>query len=92
MMAREDGMKTLSLRGIDDNLAECLRKTAERAGTSLNKTVLEILRKSMGLGLKKREMIYHDLDDLAGTWTESDWQQFRKATKHFAVIDKEIWK
>lgn len=85
-------MKTLSLRGIDEELAENLKKTAKKTGTSLNKTVLEILRKSVGVNSKKREVVYHDLDDLAGTWTESDWEQFKKATKQFGAIDKDLWK
>ncbi len=85
-------MKTLSLRGIDEELAENLKKTAQKTGTSLNKTVLEILRKSVRPNSKKREVVYHDLDDLAGTWTENDWEQFKKATKSFEAIDKELWK
>jgi plasmid stability protein len=85
-------MKTLSLRGIDEELAENLKKTAKKTGTSLNKTVLEILRKSVGAKSKKREVVYHDLDDLAGTWAESDWEQFKKAAKPFGAIDKDMWK
>lgn len=85
-------MKTLSLRGIDEELAENLKKTAKETGASLNKTVLEILRKSVGTNSKKREVVYHDLDDLAGTWTENDWEQFKKATKPFEAIDRDMWK
>jgi hypothetical protein len=85
-------LKTLSLRGIDEELAENLKKAAKQSGGSINKTVLDILRKSLGLGSKKREKVFHDLDDLAGTWSDDDWQQFKKATKHFEAIDKDLWK
>ena len=92
MTSSEVPLKTISLRGIDEELAESLKKTAEKTGGSINKTVLEILRKSLGLSSKKRERVFHDLDDLAGTWSDDDWEQFKKATRHFAVIDKDLWK
>ncbi|MEW6186373.1 MAG: antitoxin [Thermodesulfobacteriota bacterium] len=85
-------MKTISLRGIDEELAENLKKTAKKKGDSINKTVLEILRHSLGVGSKKRERVYHDLDDLAGTWSKTDWQQFQKTTKPFSAVDKDLWK
>jgi hypothetical protein len=91
-MSSEESMKTLSLRGIDEELAENLKKTAKKTGTSLNKTVLEILRKSVGVNPKKREVVYYDLDDLAGTWTKEDGEQFERATKQFRAIDKDMWK
>ena len=92
MTSSEVPLKTISLRGIDEELAESLKKTAEKTGGSINKTVLEILRKSLGLSSKKRERVFHDLDDLAGTWSDDDWEQFKKATRHFAGIDKDLWK
>jgi len=88
----EAELKTISLRGIDPELAETLKNHAKKTGGSINKTVLDILRNSLGLSSKKRDRVYHDLDDLAGTWTDNDWQQCNKSTKHFSVIDKELWK
>lgn len=92
MTSLEEAVKTISLRGIDDELAENLKRTAKKTGGSINKTVLEILRNSLGLSSKRRERVFHDLDDLAGTWSDADWQQFKKATKPFAGIDKDLWK
>jgi hypothetical protein len=53
---------------------------------------LDILRNSLDLSSKRRERVFHDLDDLAGTWSDADYQQFKKATKPFSVIDKDLWK
>ncbi len=92
MTSLEEAVKTISLRGIDDELAENLKRAAKKTGGSINKTVLEILRNSLGLNSRKRARVFHDLDDLAGTWSDADWQQFIKATKPFAVIDKDLWK
>lgn len=40
---------------------------------------------------KDRDVVYHDLDYLAGTWTEEDAEAFTKATEDFNKIDKELW-
>jgi hypothetical protein len=92
MTSMEDAVKTISLRGIDEELAENLKRTAKERGGSINKTVLEILRNSLGLNSRTRGRVFHDLDDLAGTWSDTDWQQFKKATKFFDTIDKDLWK
>jgi hypothetical protein len=34
---------------------------------------------------------YHDLDDLAGTWTEEDEAEFLQNTSHFNQIDAKLW-
>ena len=84
-------MKTLSLRGIEDELADALKKKAQQTGTSINKTVLNLVRESIGLEKKKLTRVYHDLDQLAGTWTEKDEREFKKKTEFFHKTDEEIW-
>jgi hypothetical protein len=34
---------------------------------------------------------YHDLDYLAGTWTENDESEFLKNTQHYNQIDPSLW-
>ncbi|GEM_PF-1542847 len=41
---------------------------------------------------KEQDGIYHDLDYLAGTWTEDDDREFLKATQDFNKVDEELWK
>jgi len=41
---------------------------------------------------KDHDGVYHDLDYLAGTWTEEDDIEFLKATENFNKIDEELWK
>jgi len=84
-------MKILSLRGIDEEMEKALREEAKRAKTSINKTIINLIRESIGLTKKKRTRVYHDLDELAGTWSEKDEQEFKKKTQVFNRIDKEIW-
>ena len=85
-------MKNLSLRGIKEDLSENLKKISRKEGASLNKTVLKLLEDSVGLRRKKRVNIYHDLDELAGTWSSQDEKDFMGKIKYFESIDQEIWK
>ncbi|MFH0787156.1 MAG: antitoxin [Pseudomonadota bacterium] len=85
-------MKSLSLRGIQGDLAENLKKISQIEGTSLNKTVLKLLEASVGMRKKRRFNIYHDLDDLAGTWSSREEKEFKEKTQFFEKIDKDLWK
>ena len=42
-------MNQLPVRGLDDELAEHIRRLAKRDGTSLNQAALKLLRKGVGL-------------------------------------------
>lgn len=84
-------MKTLSLRGIDDEMAEALKKEAKRANASLNATLLNLIRESIGLKKKRWTRVYTDLDDLAGTWSEKDEKEFKESTSAFSRIDEDLW-
>ena len=42
--------------------------------------------------LFKRTKIYHDLDHLAGTWSEKDLREFQKNVEDLEKVDKEIRK
>jgi hypothetical protein len=39
----------------------------------------------------EKEPIHHDLDHLAGTWTDDDVKMFKENLKYFEQIDKELW-
>lgn len=86
-----DRMKTLTLRGIDDTLADALKKASKESNTSINKTAIRLLREALGLD-KKKYRTYHDLDHLAGTWTLKEYEQFQESIKDFETIDEELWK
>ena len=85
-------MTTMTLRGIDENTAEALKERARREGTSVNAVTLRILRESLGLDKRKRNVIYNDLDHLAGTWSREEAAEFELNTAVFEKVDEEIWK
>ena len=92
MIAMERNVKNLSLRGIDEDLSENLKKLSQKEGISLNKTVLKLLEDSVGIKRRMRLNIYRDLDDLAGTWSSREEKEFKDKIHFFEVIDKDLWK
>ena len=87
-------MKAITLRNLSPELAEAVRKEAERKRTSVNKAVISLLeRKAEGHKKKpaqKRQ--YDDLDALAGTWTRKEAAEFDKALAAQRTVDPELWK
>jgi len=85
-------MTTMTLRGIDDTISGALKEKARREDTSVNSVMLRILKEGLGLEKKKRNVVYDDLDHLAGTWSAEDAAEFERATAVFEKVDDEMWK
>jgi acetate kinase len=79
----------LTVRGIDPSLRAALEAEATRLGLSLNAVILRLLQDA--LGLVGSTGLAHDLDDLAGSWTPGEAQEFAVATEAFEQIDQSIW-
>lgn len=87
-----DTMKTISLRGVEDETARKLTEEAVQRGTSVNTLILQFINAGMGMKVPaKKHQEYHDLDQLAGTWTEEDSADLMGAISGFEHIDKELW-
>ena len=69
-------MKTITIRGIDARLQSELEKVSAKESKSLNKTILSLLRKSLGVEGKIKYPTYDDLDFLAGSWSKEDEKEF----------------
>ena len=61
-------MKQVTIRSIPDEVKKTVQKEAERKGVSLNKAIISLLERAMGTKApeKKKRVLYHDLDHLAG--------------------------
>ena len=81
-------MSTMLLRGIDEETKRRLTEEAERQGVSLNTLALRCLQQSVGLGAPARRPRHHDLDALAGTWSEEEAREFLSAVSHFEWIEE----
>jgi DNA polymerase III delta subunit len=86
-------MKQLTIRGVDEKLHRTIRSKANQQGLSINRYLLHLIKEAVGLanGGLLREQEFDDLDALAGTWTEDDFEEFEASLKEQRQIDEEIW-
>lgn len=85
-MSRQEIQYTI--RQIPAPVDKRLRQKAKEEGMSLNQIVVEALMRQTGISDKAT--IYHDLDDLAGTWEEDS--HFDEAIQLQHRIDSDLWK
>lgn len=86
-------MKLVTLRNLPPELARIIRRKANEKRTSINKAVISLLEESVGIqGRKVEKSLYHDLDALAGSWTEEEALAFEKALARQRAIDPDLWK
>ena len=78
-----------TIRNVPENVDDALRNLAVREGCSLNAVALAALESEAGVSGGKAA-VYHDLDDLVGSWVHDD--AFDKALAAFDVVDEDLWK
>ncbi len=75
----------LTARNVPADLIAALEAEKLRRGTSLNQTVIDVLRTSLGIEHGRS----NGLRRLAGTWSEEEHQQMMATLKSFDVMDDE---
>ena len=84
-------MVNISLRGVDEQVQDRLKAVASRSGMSVNALILDYIHRGVGLDPTRRSR-HTDLDKLAATWSQNEYDEFMDATSHFDTIDHELWK
>ena len=83
----------ITIHHLDDASAEWIEEQASQRGIEKEEIVLQLIHRGIGLELKKEQLpVYHDLDALAGTWSEEDAAEFDRATASFRQVDEELWR
>jgi len=86
-------MKPITLRNLPPELARRIRLKATTERTSLNQTVRHLLEESVpGPEKTRKRELQHDLDRLAGCWSEEEAAAFDAALSSQRQIDPELWK
>ncbi len=83
-------MRYLTIRSIPSEVAEALEQERDRSRASLNQTVIDLLRRA--LGVPGTEGQRNGLTGLAGTWTQEDLEDFEAAVASTEQIDEELWR
>ena len=86
-------MKAFTIRGVEPEVAEKLKMTAQEQGKSVNQIVLDFIKKNLGFEKgKKHSQEYTDLDDLFGRGTEDEFKMIHDRINQSRQIDQELWK
>ena len=80
----------LSIRGLPLDVAHGLERERRQRGTSLNRTVIDLLRRA--LGLLPDHPYDNGLGRHAGTWSATDLRSFEEATRCFECVDPDLWR
>lgn len=79
---------TITLRDVDESVIEQLRKKANSQGEEFESFLKKVIKQ---IAFQEEPALHHDLDYLAGTWSETEYKKFHKHTEHFSKIDDELW-
>lgn len=83
----------ITIHHLDDASAEWIEEQASQRGVDKEEIVLHLIHRGINLEQKKAQLpTYHDLDSLAGTWSEDDAAEFDDATANLRQVDKELWR
>lgn len=85
--------RQLTIR-FDAPLERRVRALARERGISLNRAVLDLLRRGAGLQPPSPEhpVIGGTLDHLIGTWSKAEAKAFAQAVAVFEQVDDEAWR
>lgn len=87
-------LRQLTVRGLDEDIVRELHRIAEEEDLSLNQSVRKLLRRGLGQPDDGDDggMVGNSLDDLFGTWSAEEADEFDEAVSDFGVIDEEMWR
>ncbi len=85
-------MKAVTLRNLPPELARMIRRQAAERKMSINKTVIGLLEGAAGTVRRKQATLHHDLNELAGSWTEAEAAEFEGTLAQQRGIDRNLWK
>jgi hypothetical protein len=77
----------LTVRNLPEDVSAALQREKRRRGASLNRTVIDLLRQSLGVAGTRS----NGLGRLAGTWTEAEHRRFLEEIQVFEKIDPDWW-
>ena len=82
----------INFQDADKPLVQQLHEQAAQRNISLDALVLDLVRLGLIILQSKSQLqTYHDLDDLAGTWSAQDAESFERVVADFEKIDERLW-
>jgi transcriptional regulator of met regulon len=85
-------MKAITLRDIPPKVQKVIRDRARRRRISEDRAVIELLEEQVPVPQRGEDGLYHDLDDLFGTWSDEEADEFDRILREMRQIDRDMWK
>ncbi len=82
---------SITIDDLDAAVLEGLRNEAQRRGVDVNVLVKELLGRGLTETAEMLDGPHHDLDALAGTWSDHDAEAFLAAIADLQCVDESIW-
>jgi len=85
-------VSAITVRNLPPKVAKAIREKARKERLSMNKAVIKLLEEATGATQETRKVVHHDLDHMAGTWSQAEYEEFMEALREQRQIDPEMWK
>ena len=85
-------MAQITLRGMDPEMEQDIRKMARKSGKSLNRIILDMIYENTRYRKIRKISPADSLRTLAGGWSEKDASEFLESIKSSEQIDEEMWR
>jgi hypothetical protein len=84
-------MNAITVRNLPPAVAKAVKEKARKEKLSINRAIVRLLEEATG-EKRGKKVVHHDLDHLAGKWSEEEYQRFMDALREQRQIDPEMWK
>jgi len=85
-------MKSITIHGVDDDLAARLKRLAKAEGTSVTRTARRLLEEALGMKPRPRGRHREQFEAFLGVWSEEEAETFRQATGDLEQVHEEDWR
>ena len=83
---------SITIQELDETTSTWLVEEAKRRSVSVEAVARELIHQGIASAQKSSPLqTYHDLDSLAGTWTDEEAEEFLKAIADFEQVDEALW-
>ena len=83
-------MKSMSIHGVDRELARRIREKSAEYGLSVNRTMKKLLGESLGLESDKSKPT-QEFDDLCGALSRRAGEELAALLSEMDMVDPEAW-
>ena len=85
-------MNAITVRNLPPAVARAVKEKARKEKLSLNKAIVKLLEEATGAEQGRKKVIHHDLDHLAGTWSDPEYREFMAALREQRRIAPDMGK